>query len=383
MLIRVEAVRPGTVPAEMRYYIDKPLTGEVLANDSPLVLRGWVWSPNDSIEGVEARTESGECIFQTLNQYRPALNKQLGLAEDVALGFRLDLKARPDTGRVVLRGLGSRAAHVLCSIDMRGMDESKAEERPKQLFFMHIAKTAGSSVNALVQQYYPPERCVSHVESYHLRPDMNVLNLQDKLYVSGHVTLEVARRRRYIADGCKTFTLLRKPASHLLSHIAWVKRLGLPEYAREYAAHPAHIQELARMMNAMSFEEFIGCMGEMGHNLFDNVQTRYLASAFSCLLDDGHLEQALATLRTFDIVGLNEEFDRSMRLLARSMGWGEPAILPRENVASYKCTWRELGIGPDHPLLRKLLRYDDEVYAEACRLFDQARNSWLCPEVAE
>jgi hypothetical protein len=383
MLIRVEAVQPGAVPAGMRYYIDKPLAGEVLTEGSPLVLRGWVWSPNDSIEGVEAYTEGGECIFQTLNQRRPVLNKQLGLAEDVVLGFCLDLKARPDTARIVLRSLGRQGSHVLCSIDMRGVGENEATGRPKQLFFMHIAKTAGSSVNALVQRYYPPESCVSHVEFYHLRPGMNTPDLRDKLYVSGHVPLQLARMRLYIVDDCKTFTLLREPASHLLSHIAWVKRLGLPEYASEYAAHPASIQELSRMLNTMSLKDFISAMGEMGHNLFDNVQTRYLTNAFSCNLHDKHLKEALNVLRSFDLVGVNEEFDKSMRVLARFMGWGEPAIVPRENVASYKCTWRELGIGPDHPTLRKLLHYDEEVYAEACRLFVQAQNRWLCPEVAK
>lgn len=383
MLIRVEAVRPGAVPARMRYYIDQPLPGAVLEDGSLLVLRGWVWSPSDHIKGVEACTTGGECVFQALNQLRPALNKQLGLAENVALGFCLDLKARPDTGRIVLRGLGRRSSHVLCSIDMRHLDENETLEDPKRLFFMHIAKTAGSSVNALAQRHYPPNRCVTHVESYHLRPDMDVLNLQDKLYVSGHVTLEVARRRRYIADGFKTFTLLRRPASHLLSHIAWVKRLGLPAYAKEYADHPVHIQELARMLNAMSLEEFIGRMGEIGHNLFDNAQTRYLANAFSCELGDNHLALALNVLRGFDLVGVNEEFDQSMCVLARFMGWSEPAVMPRENVANYKCTWKELGIGPDHPLLHRLLRYDEAVYAEACRLFTQARKALLSPEVVK
>ncbi len=383
MLIRVEAVRPGAVPARMRYYIDQPLPGAVIEDGSPLVLRGWIWSPDDQIEGVEASTSGGDRIFQALDQLRPALNRQLGLAEDVALGFCLDLKPRPDTGRIVLRGLGRNGSHVLCSIDMRRLALNEAQEAPKRLFFMHIAKTAGSSVNALAQRHYPPDRCVTHVESYHLRPDMNVLDLQDKLFISGHVTLDVARRRRYIADGFKTFTLLRRPASHLLSHIAWVKRLGLPQYAGDYAAHPAHIQELARMLNAMSLEEFIGRMGEMGHNLFDNAQTRYLANAFSCELRDDHLELAMNALRGFDLVGLNEEFERSMRLLARLMDWSEPAMLPRENVASYKCTWRDLGIGPEHPLLRRLLRHDEAIYAEARRLFEQAGDRLLRPEVAK
>lgn len=382
MLIRVESLRPDAVPVDVRYFMDDPLPGAVLAEGSPLVLRGWVWSRGARIKGIEILTMRGRSVHP-LEEHRPALNRQLGLGRNVALGFRVALDARQALGRVTVRGLTSGGlGFPLCSLDLRELDKSEAG-KPRRLFFMHIAKTAGSSVNALALRHFPPERCVTHVESYHLRPDMDVLDLQDKLFVSGHVTVPVALGRRYISRSFSTFTLLREPLAHLRSHIAWVKRLGLPEHARECARHPAYIQGMARRLNETSLEEFIAGMGELESNLFDNAQTRYLANAFSRPLDDGHLELALSVLRGFDLVGVNEEFDQSMRVLARFMGWGEPESMPRENVAGRKWSWPELGMEPGHPALRRLTRHDEVLYAEARRLFAAARDKWLAREVAQ
>lgn len=382
MLIRVESIRSDAVPAGVRHFIDDPLPGAVLAEDAPLVLRGWVFSRTMRIEGVEVLTERGRSVHP-LEEHRPALNRQLGLGRDLALGFRAALDARQALGRVTVRGLAAGGpGFPLCSLELRELDKSEAG-RPRRIFFMHIAKTAGSSVNALALRHFPPERCVTHVESYHLRPDMDVLELQDKLFVSGHVTVPVALSRRYINEHFSTFTLLREPLAHLRSHIAWVKRLGLPEHARECARHPVYIQGMASRLNKMSLEEFIADMGELENNLFDNAQTRYLANAFSCALDDGHLELALRALRGFDLVGLNEEFEQSMRVLARFMGWDEPGSMPRENVAGRKWSWPELGVEPEHPALRRLTRLDGVLYAEARRLFAAARDKWLAQEVAQ
>lgn len=380
MLIRVESIRSDAVPSEVRFFIDDPLSGAVLAGDAPLVLRGWVWSHSERIEGIEVLTKSGRNVHP-LEEHRPALNKQLGLGRNVALGFRAELEARQALDGITVRGLARGGlTFPLCSIEMRELDEPG---RPRRLFFMHIAKTAGSSVNALARRYFSPELCVTHVESYHLRPGMNVRDLQDKLFVSGHVTVQVALSRRYIGNDFSTFTLLREPLGHLRSHIAWVKRLGLPEHAQECGLHPVYIQDMARRLNAMSLEEFIASMGELEHNLFDNAQTRYLANAFSRTLDDGHLELALNALRGFDLVGINEEFDRSMRVLARFMSWEDPGAVPRENTAVRKWSWRELGIDPGHPALRRLVRHDEVLYAEARRLFEVAADKWLAREVAQ
>lgn len=383
MLISVENVRPCETPAGMRHYIDDPLPGEVLDEGRPLVLRGWVWSPHARVGRIEIRSESGESRVFDVDQVRPALNRQLGLGQDAALGFRALLDAGRLLGRLSVNGLAEDGrAFPLCGLELRALDEAEAASRFKRLFFMHIAKTAGSSVNALAMRNYPPERCVTHVESYHLRPGSDVGELRDKLFVSGHVTLAVALGRRYVSKQFRTFTLLREPLAHLRSHLSWVKRLALPEHARECAAHPAYIQHMARRLNELSLEEFLASMGELENNLFDNAQTRYLTNAFSRELDDGCLDAALAALRGFDLVGVNEAFTDSMRVLARFMGWDEPGAIPRENVASRKWSWAELGIDPGHPALARLTRLDAVLYAEARRLFEQARQTWLAPEVA-
>lgn len=381
MLDMVEAVKPGTVPTGVVYHLDKPLPGEVLAEGQPLELRGWVWSPEQPVERIEVSTDAGQRRSFVLDQLRPLLNRRLGLGGAVTLGFRVALDRQLARGRIHVSGLSRSGEPLhLCSIDMRELAE--AEAIPKRLFFMHIAKTAGSSVNAFVRQYYPSQRCVDHVESYHLRPGMDVAELRNKLYVSGHVTLEVARMRGYVSEWFKSFTLLRKPEQHLLSHICWVKRLALPEFEAECARHPAYIQDMAQRLNSMDLEAFIASMGELESNLFDNAQTRYLANTFSSGLDDSHLELALRALRSFDLVGINEEFGQSMRVLARFMGWGDPMAIPRENVATHKRDWSDLGIDPGHPALRRLLRYDELAHDEACRLFELAKRRWLDQEAA-
>ena len=87
----------------------------------------------------------------------------------------------------------------------------------KQIYFMHVPKVAGTSVNSVFSNYFGEDEVVLHCEN-------KKCDLQSYSFVSGHVAWPTFRAIIDGADAYK-FTIMRDPIDHLLSHLRWVWRL--------------------------------------------------------------------------------------------------------------------------------------------------------------
>ena len=106
--------------------------------------------------------------------------------------------------------------------------ERKIASRANAFFFMHIAKTAGSFVNNVLQKGLGP-RFVEHCEA------QGRLTSNDIAVWSGHIYLPQWRAiEKLNAWKMKRFTLLRDPVAQTASHILWLDHYALPEFQREY-----------------------------------------------------------------------------------------------------------------------------------------------------
>ena len=90
--------------------------------------------------------------------------------------------------------------------------------------------------------------------------------------------------------------------------------------------------------------------------------------------DRAALERAKQNLRShFDVVGLTEQFDTSLRLLRRRFGW-KVRFYTRKNVTRRKDQIDDLD--PEtHSLLREANALDIELYQFARELFDAQRRT--------
>jgi Sulfotransferase family len=185
------------------------------------------------------------------------------------------------------------------------------------LIFVHLPKTAGTTLTRILQRQYG---CTAVLELYdstcgeELRtlPGSQISRIQA---VIGHFQFGahvfVSRPSTYI-------TLLRDPVERVISHYYFVRR------------QPDHY--LYAAAQAMDVREFVTALDSAEPN---NDQTRLLAGTMLASHPDADwgrmLNAAKANLRNhFTVVGLVEEFDRSLILMQRALGWRLP-LYSREN----------------------------------------------------
>ncbi|WP_203070151.1 sulfotransferase family protein [Falsiroseomonas ponticola] len=179
--------------------------------------------------------------------------------------------------------------------------------------FLHVPKTAGSSLRTVLSRQYGAR----HVLYFDLgsgdpRPMPEVAKAvragmagRDIRLVTGHQFLGLHQALR---EPCHYFTLLRDPVERALS-----------EYFYAFT-YPHHAQREAITSGALSP---IGYLTGQGRG---DAQARQIAGRTTRPV----LEAALANLADAVLVaGVAEEFDRSLLLMARRLGWAPPLYIAR------------------------------------------------------
>ncbi len=158
-------------------------------------------------------------------------------------GFRLVI---PGPGVYTVLGESDDGEHTpVGSIEL----EATAGQK---LFFMHIAKAGGSSVNAYFSRQFAPDEATRHLESDPAWRD-DPRSLEQRYFLSGHVN-SVAIDRHLSLEGFRRVTVLRAPMEQLVSHLAWIRRLAEPDEQERYAAHPPYVQAFADKLAAMDLK---------------------------------------------------------------------------------------------------------------------------------
>jgi hypothetical protein len=232
--------------------------------------------------------------------------------------------------------------------------------------FLHIGKTAGSSVRKVLFRNVPDDRVVwirqprERPHGFlgdHVMRDLAALDEEERRrarLVVGHMYFGV---HELIPGECVYFTMLRDPVSRAVSQYAHVLRR---------TNHRFH-----ELVNAegMGLSEYItsGVATET-----DNSQTRAIAgdvtTPFGACTPE-MLERAKANIdRHFALVGLVERFDETLVQLQSTFGWNRLRNV-RANVAprSQRPEVTEF----DCDVIREQNRLDVELYAYAADRFQQ------------
>lgn len=184
----------------------------------------------------------------------------------------------------------------------------------KPALFLHIQKTAGTSVQEMARRQYGNDQVLSHADYIAL----GVEGCRDKAFVSGHFGIEFARQ---LIDGRYSFTFLRDPYQRLFS---------LYRYCRSRTDIEGDLYEAARKHDVEGFLRASLDSDQVSH-VWNN-QVWQLSYGFgSSILDDqvgdiksynpDHLlELAKANLAIFDRVGLVETFDEDIRKIFSDLG---------------------------------------------------------------
>lgn len=254
--------------------------------------------------------------------------------------------------------------------------------------FVHIAKTAGSSVNRFFQERLGDAACLVHQESNPSwsRPPLPDAFLEGIQYVSGHMPYRVFTAR-LPGQPLHILTVLRDPRHHVVSHLAWIRHLKDAGQENRLAAHPDFIQGLAEKLSQHdladpdSLASLVAGLNKEEHRLLDNPQVLYLThrnrpSQGLCASD---VDYAMETLREIDTFGFVENLGEFFAELSGLFGEGTETLeVPHENALEDRYG---LSVDDDAQMqaLMPLITHDLSLYERALELKKERREGASLP----
>lgn len=188
----------------------------------------------------------------------------------------------------------------------------RAGARDRTAIFLHIGKTAGTTLNSVLDREFPSAAIftVDSHEDASARAQLTRLRAQELArlrLVRGHLMYGV---HEVLPQRALYFSLLRDPCERLISAYGHI---------RSVPSHRLHRQVVD---GGLSFEEFVtsGVTIET-----DNWQLRCLAGDADTRFgecDERMLDRAIENVRRdFAFLGIAERFDESLIALSRMYGW--------------------------------------------------------------
>lgn len=245
----------------------------------------------------------------------------------------------------------------------------------KKLYvFIHIPKTAGSTVNSIFYWFFPIDRIIKGVsKNLNFRTlivwdtefdenggrsssiDSISRGIPNRLkLIHGHLPMGVVRSSKEIIP----FTFLREPVSRVMSFY---------NYVSNNENH--HLHEFIR---GNDIQTIIDRTIEL-----DNLQTRFLCGLETFKipvgkLNDGHLEKAIDNLQNVIVsFGLVERFDESLLLMQKEMGIKKKPLYVTKNISEKKRIRKESAADNIIDTLKKQNQLDIKLYDFAYELFNK------------
>ena len=233
------------------------------------------------------------------------------------------------------------------------------EETPRSadreaLIFLHIPKTAGTTLNRIIEwQYSPfaiftmdPHRIRATAERFKRLPEARRRHLQ---VVRGHLFYGI---HEFLPQGATYITMLREPVARLLSAYYFVLRRPLNPLHRKLKRERLGVEDCIRLFPERN-----------------NTQCRFIAGVEDTAINDERL-LAIAKenlTKSFSVVGISERFEESLMLMAKTFDW---EILSYENRRVAKTRPQIASSVVD--MIREHNRLDLELYEFGKGLFEKS-----------
>lgn len=230
------------------------------------------------------------------------------------------------------------------------------------IIFLHIPKTAGTTLHRVIERQYPPERIHSfgaHAQESVRRFKGLPKSRRGEIQVlKGHMAFGL---HKFLPQPSTYITLVRDPIERTISYYYHIVR------------NPTHYLHEEVMAQKMSLKDVL--YNEMTPDL-DNGQTRLLSGVWNdvpcgyCSAD--MLERAKRNIQDhFAVVGLVGEFDKTLILLMRVFGWKwRNSLCVKANVAPTRPHKEDLSQGA-LDVIEQYNELDLELYDFAQAVFEE------------
>ncbi len=197
----------------------------------------------------------------------------------------------------------------------------------KKIFFIHVAKTAGSSFNRCLRDHFSGD---VHCEKY-FEPGSRIFRFPDRLrsfdFISGHLRISDFYANGLSRDDYFLMTFLRNPLDQLVSHVNWLLRIR--ELGEQFfKVHPLEIQEISHELHHLDLNEPEVLMGVLTRysDLFKNNQSGHFL-----LESEDSIECVIKNISDLDFVGITEEYTESLKIFRQLTRIDLPLAIYREN----------------------------------------------------
>lgn len=230
--------------------------------------------------------------------------------------------------------------------------------------FLHIQKTAGTSVQEMARYHYGNDNVCSHGDFLHLDP---VKSSQYK-FLSGH--FGIAYARQHMTDRY-CFTFLRDPIARLTSLYRFCHNQESEQHIL-YAAAQGSFRDFLSQVNNPDIRPFL--LNNMVWQLADGwteIHGKKNFIKFNSISFEQMLSTAKVTLTQFDYVGFVETFESDICTIFRDLGAKEIEVR-RSNVTSHNADLEKLDQATCAELYA-LTYYDYKLYKHAWQTYAIAR----------
>jgi hypothetical protein len=240
------------------------------------------------------------------------------------------------------------------------------------LAFVHVPKTAGSTVKSMLAAAYS-SAAIRDTGNFLGAPDATVAKVahggrgweqwrqRGGRVTIGHVPFGLFRE--HLPGDTRYMTFLREPVDRVVSH--YYRHRAKKEPRR---AQPGRLSPRGKITTVSVGE----ALAEPPLPQLNNLATRFLCGDPSPTgpLSRSALEEAKANLRDFAFVGIQERFEESVVLLQRMLGLGAVPYEDR-HVSSDRPDVEEIS-DQDRALIEEQNQLDAELYGFALGLFEEA-----------
>lgn len=217
------------------------------------------------------------------------------------------------------------------------------------VIFLHIPKTAGTTLASSLQWNYPPH-ATRHVDLFGKPEKIQEFSREDLSQVRllhGHIAYGI---HEYLPVPTRYVTVVREPVARVVSAYKFILNLE---------RHGLHEQVVKDQIGLEEFIETFWVDKRISR------QTRLLCDRHDGPLDDDALEEAKHNLTGFWVVGLTERFEETFALLRRKLRLRLPFYATRNVGRPIPVSDRAV------ELIRGRERYDLGLYEFASDLFDR------------
>jgi len=249
------------------------------------------------------------------------------------------------------------ACLITGSVNVWPFQKKEPEREMVPALFMHIQKTAGTSIVEIAKQHYGDKNIVSHGDYLGRKPE----DLSDKLFISGHFGYEYAEP---LLSSRYSFTFLRDPVERVLSFYYFCRTKEPNEHSIYRIAQSSGLESFLRAgIREPSVRAYIlnNQVWQLAHGFGGEESIAFRKFFFR---PEELLDLAIMHLNKFSHIGFTETFEQDEKIVLSALRIPESEGGIRINVTEDRPAVADLS-RVESMLLEELTLWDQRLYQYA------------------